>query len=143
MKLYFDSAYVAKCYLNEPDGKAVRKLARSSSALYSSAWAIAELACVFLRHVRERALTNEAAAQMRGLFAQDVADRVWRLLPVTDLLLHRVEAELRTFPADTPLRAGDAVHLVTAREAGFGQIWTNDRHLLRAAPSFGIQGTSI
>lgn len=143
MRLYFDSAYVAKCYLNEPDGKEVRKLAQSSSALYSSAWAIAELACVFLRHVRERALSNETAAQLRDLFLRDVADRVWRLLPVSDPLLYKVEEELRSFPIDTPLRAGDAVHMVTAREAGFGQIWTNDRHLLRAAPFFGIQGKSV
>jgi predicted nucleic acid-binding protein len=113
------------------------------SALYSSAWAVAELACVFLRHVREQALTKEAVAQVRDLFRQDVTDRIWRLLPVSDQLLNRVEEELRTFPPVAPLRAGDAVHLLTAREAGFRQIWTNDKHMLRAAPWFGIEGRSV
>lgn len=28
MRLYFDTAYIAKCYLNEPGGLAVRRLAR-------------------------------------------------------------------------------------------------------------------
>jgi predicted nucleic acid-binding protein len=38
------------------------------------------------------------------------------------------------------LRAGDAVHLATAAEAGFGEVWTNDRHMLAAARAFGLRG---
>src|SRR5260221_14572768 len=35
-RLYFDAAYVAKCYLNEVDAAAVRAIARKSEALYTS-----------------------------------------------------------------------------------------------------------
>ena len=28
MRLYFDTAYLGKCYWNEPDGRLVRELAR-------------------------------------------------------------------------------------------------------------------
>ena len=41
------------------------------------------------------------------------------------------------------LRAGDAVHIATALDLGEEEIWTNDRHLLAAAPHFGIAGRNI
>jgi predicted nucleic acid-binding protein len=41
------------------------------------------------------------------------------------------------------LRAGDAIHIVSAVEAGFNEIWTNDRHLLAAAAHFGLKGRCV
>jgi predicted nucleic acid-binding protein len=41
------------------------------------------------------------------------------------------------------LRAGDAIHLAAAQGAGFTEIWSNDRHLLQAAPAFGLTGKSV
>jgi predicted nucleic acid-binding protein len=41
------------------------------------------------------------------------------------------------------LRSGDAIHLVNASQAGFPEVWTNDRHLLSAAPHFGLAGRSV
>jgi hypothetical protein len=38
---------------------------------------------------------------------------------------------------------GDAIHLVTALEASFPEIWSNDRHLLGAAEHFGLRGRSV
>jgi predicted nucleic acid-binding protein len=46
-------------------------------------------------------------------------------------------------PASIHLRAGDAIHLAAAQDAGLSEIWSNDRHLLKAAPSFGLQGRSL
>ena len=43
----------------------------------------------------------------------------------------------------TYLRSGDAIHIVSAAEAGFNEIWTNDRHMLTAAASFGIAGRTL
>lgn len=143
MKLYFDSAYIAKCYLNEADGAKVRKLARSASGLYSSALSIAELVCVFHRQVREGSLDVNTAAKLRGCFLEDLKNEVWALIPVTNRLLHRVEALTRSLPASTYLRAGDAIHLASALEYGFEEIWSNDRHLLAAAPSLGLKGRSV
>jgi predicted nucleic acid-binding protein len=45
--------------------------------------------------------------------------------------------------ADLTLRTADAVHLATAQEAGERHVWTNDRHMLAAAPYFGLEGRSI
>ncbi len=142
-ELYLDSAYVAKCYVNEPDSAAVRRLAWQAQRRCSSAWCLAEMACIFRRHVREGALPEARAAVLSKLFLDDLAAETWLLLPVSDLLMRRVEAAVRGVPPKVALRAGDAVHLVTARDAGFQEIWTNDRHLLQAAPRFGLVGRSV
>jgi len=41
------------------------------------------------------------------------------------------------------LRAGDAIHLAAAQNAGLSEIWSNDKRLLRAAPAFGLTGKSV
>ncbi len=143
MRLYFDTAYVAKCYLNEADARAVRKLASGASNLYSSSWCIPELACVFHRHIRESRLSQAQAGQIRGLFLEDVRNGVWSLLPLTERFLTRVDVMVAGLPASIHLRAGDAIHLTAAQDAGLPEIWSNDRQLLKAAPSFGLQGRSI
>jgi hypothetical protein len=58
-------------------------------------------------------------------------------------VFYGVESAVQNLPANVLLRAGDAVHLVTAKLAGFSEIWTNDRRLLQAAPHFGLTGKSV
>jgi len=140
---YFDAAYIAKCYLHETDAAAVRELARSSPSLCTSALSVAEVACVFHRHLREGTLRAKTAAQVRDAFLEDVGSDTWLLVPVTNLILRRVELLTRALPTSIFLRAGDAIHIVSALDAGFREIWTNDRHLLAAADHFGLQGRSV
>lgn len=143
MNSYFDTAYIAKCYLNEPDSKPVRDLAFRSDGLYSSAWCIAELACVFQRHVREAQLTRAQANRLRGFFLEDVQNGVWSLVPISERFLFRVESLVRALPKSMYLRAGDAIHLTAAQGAGFTEIWSNDRRVLQAAGAFGLTGKSV
>lgn len=144
MSLYLDTAYVAKCYLNEPDADRVRKLVREQSGLTSSAWCRAELACIIHRHVREGALARAQARGLHDLFLGDVRDGVWSLSPVSTELLETIEGKLRRLRRrNLFLRAGDAVHLGTASEHGFREIWTDDRHMLAAAPAFAPRGRSV
>jgi predicted nucleic acid-binding protein len=138
--LYFDSAYVAKCYLNEPDGRDVRRLAQSAGGVYTSALALAEMACLFHRNLREGTLTPVTARTAREQFLDDIENEAWILHPVTDKILRQVETLTRELPLPTFIRAGDAIHIASAMDAGFREIWTNDRHLLRAAAQFGIRG---
>lgn len=141
--MYLDSAYLAKYYVNEPDAPAVRDVIRQASYRCSSFWAMAEVTCVFHRHAREGSLTFEQGRQLIDLFNSHVESGVWHLVPVTGGLLRRTAKMIRGLPRDVPLRAGDAVHLVTALEVGEPEIWTNDRHLLAAAPHLGIVGRSV
>ena len=50
---------------------------------------------------------------------------------------------MRNLPATTSIRAGDAVHLASAIEYGFDEIWTNDCHLLAAARDAGLRGSGL
>ena len=139
---YFDAAYLAKCYVKEPDAAAVREVARSSKLVSSSAISIAEVACVFHRHLREGALTARMLGVLHDQFLDDVHE-TWVILPVTELVLRKVGLAIRALPASVFLRAADAIHIVTALDAGFEEIWTNDRRLLAAAAHFQLKGRQV
>lgn len=140
---YFDSAYVAKCYLNDPDSERVRGLVRTPVPLYSSVLCIPEVSCAIHRRVRERSLSRRQALEVSALFRADVEDGVWTLVPTSERLLWEVHEKLRSLPVDVFLRAGDAIHLASAQSAGLSEVWTNDRHMLRSASYFGLRGRSV
>jgi predicted nucleic acid-binding protein len=101
------------------------------------------MACVFQRQIREFKMPRSEAAQAREFFLADVQSGVWSLLPISERFLFRVESLVSTLPKSMYLRAGDAIHLAAAQGAGFTEIWSNDRNLLKAAPSFGLTGKSV
>jgi predicted nucleic acid-binding protein len=142
VSVYFDTAYVAKCYVNEPDSLRVRAVLRAASGGHSSALCRPELATVLRRHAREGALTARQASHLHDDFVIDVARGVWTLLPLSDAFLARVAARVAALDPHTFVRAADAIHLWAASEAGFPDVWSNDRHLLAAAPAFGLRGRS-
>jgi predicted nucleic acid-binding protein len=139
-RAYFDAAYVAKCYLNESDAVRVRELAGQYDALHTSSLSLAELACAFHRQLRDGLLNKKATQSVQEQFRKDIQDGVWILEPVTEWILQLVEAKIGKFDASVFVRAGDAIHLVTAADAGFNEVWTSDRHMLAAAERFGLRG---
>ena len=141
--MYLDAAYIAKFYVNERDSDAVRDLIRAADSLLSSAWSLGEVMCAFHRHMREGSLTAAHYHELARAFLKHVDDGVWTLIPVGDALLKRMSALISAAPPEIYLRAGDAVHLATAREVGEREIWTNDRHMLAAAGHFGIHGRTV
>jgi hypothetical protein len=56
---YFDSAYIAKLYLAEPDSGAVRELAANLKAIACCAHGRVEVAYVFHRKLREGAIDRK------------------------------------------------------------------------------------
>jgi len=61
-------------------------------------------------------------------------------LPLTSSIVESVHAAYLKLPSAIFLRTGDAIHLATASEAGFKEIYSNDRHLLAAATLFKLKG---
>ncbi len=141
--MYLDSAYIAKYYLQEPDSPRVREALRGLEERVSSMWAIAEVVCAFHRHLRESQIGQHDFVDLKHEFLTDVDADVWHLIPVTDGLLRRVAAALGGAPAKLFLRSGDTLHLATAAACDEREIWSSDRHLLAAAPYFGLTGRSI
>jgi predicted nucleic acid-binding protein len=141
--MYLDSAYVAKYYLNEHDSPAVRRLIHTADSLVSSEWSVVEVACAFHRHFRQRQLTARQYRELLQAFLKHADGGIWALIPLGSHLVRRVTAAMHSLPAGTFLRAGAAVQLVSAQIAGEVEVWTNDRHVLAAAPHFGLAGRSV
>jgi predicted nucleic acid-binding protein len=140
---YFDSTYVAKCYLNDPDSDRVHELVRQPVELYSSALCIPEVSCAIHRRYREHLLSRKQAQQLFAAFRAHVEGGTWSLVPISEGLLWDVHEALRRLNSKVFLRSGDAIQLVSAQRSGFGEIWTNDRHMLEAAPHFRLRGRTV
>ena len=140
--MYLDSAYIVKYYVNEPGSAGVRELVHQAESRTSSALAIPEVACALHRLRREGYLAEDLFQEARTNFLKHVEMGAWSMLPVNDRVLQRVSRMLSLAPAVLYLRSGDAIHLATAVEAGEVEVWTNDRHMIAAAPHFGLTGRS-
>ena len=70
-------------------------------------------------------------------------DGLWNFIPVNEALLRRTSALMVSAPRDLFIRTAHPVHLTTAYELGERNVWTNNRHMLAAAPYFGLAGRSV
>ena len=141
--MYFDTSYIAKFYCNELESSRVRALVRNADTIYSSLWALAEFYAVLHRRVREGLYSPANVSNLASRFSAHIGDGLWNLIPVTEGLLRRTSALILSAPQDLFIRTADAVHLITAKEAGEREVWTNDRHMLAAAAYFGLTGRSF
>ena len=64
-------------------------------------------------------------------------------LPVTPALADKTAAVCARLPRTAFLRAADAVHLISAREHGLPEIYTNDRHMSAAAHHFRLKVRTV
>jgi predicted nucleic acid-binding protein len=140
--MYFDTAYIAKFYLNEPESERIRTLVAEAGSVYSSSWAMAEFHTVVVRHFREGRLAQNRMEFVAARFDYDLAVGLWQLTPVTSSVLRQTANFLLSAPR-LLIRAGDAVHLTTAFMLGEREVWTNDRHMTLAAPSFHLTARSL
>jgi hypothetical protein len=141
--VYFDTSYIAKFYFNEPESVQVRELVQSADTIHSSLWALAEFHAVIHRRLREGLLSPGDARELSSRFSEHVREGLWKLIPVGEALLRTTSAWMVSAPPDLFLRTADAVHLATAQQIGESEVWTNDRHMLAAAPYFGLKGRSF
>ncbi len=141
--MYFDTASIVKFYFNEPDSPKVRQLVLTADTLLSSMWALAEFHGVIHRRLRDGSLAPLDARELSSRFYAHVEARLWLFIPVNESLLRRTSALIIAAPPDVFIRVGDALHLVTAREAEEREIWTNDRHMLASAAYFGVTSRSV
>ena len=141
--IYFDTAYLAKCYLNEHGSDEVRKLAVESARVACCSFGRLELAATIHRNLREGKITRQQSQIIFGQFDLDESNHIWTWLPVTPELLVEATAKFRHMNPSTYLRAADALHLACAVEHGFKEMFSNDRHLLTAASAFKIKGRNV
>jgi len=137
--LYFDAAFIAKFYLQEPESEAVRALTENSEGVASLVIGRLETELVFSRKLREGALTPSGRETLIAQFQIDCEDGLWSWLPVTNELVAAAQETTRLLPSEAFVRSLDALHLACARRHGYEHIYSNDKRLLDAAPHFGLQ----
>ena len=140
---YYDTNYLFKLQCSEHGSNEVRAHAASLDVIYCSLHGKAEFVSAAHRKFREGAATQQ---DLHALLAQMQADTEagglhW--LPIDQTLVDQVEDVYRTASATTYLRAADALHLASASNEGFQEIYSNDKHLLAAAPLFGLRGVNV
>lgn len=141
--VYFDTAYIAKCYLNEPNAEIVRQFAYDADGLASCEIARVEFHSVVHRHLREGNINSQEAQEVLKDFEQDESDGVWEWLPVTSSLIRMACEHISQLQDTAFLRALDAIHLTCAKANRFSEVYTNDRHMLAGAQYFQVQGINL
>ena len=140
---YFDSAYIAKFYLDEPESEIVRGLAEALGQVHCSVIGQIEVAAVFHRKLREGAFTAGAFREVMAQFDDDCGQGLWTWLPLTTALAAKSAAAFVRLPRPVFLRAADALHLMCAQEHGLREIYTNDRHMTAAARHFRLKPMTV
>jgi predicted nucleic acid-binding protein len=141
--IYFDSCYLAKLYLMESDSTRVRARAEASDGLACCATGRGEVVATFHRHFREKRLTQREYRQLAAQVEVDLDAGLWTALPVTSSLVEAQAHRMAMLPASVFLRAADALHLACAAEVGLREVYSSDRHLVAAAPHFGLRAVTL
>ncbi len=141
--MYLDTCYIAKFYFNEPESRKVRELVRKAGVIHSSMWAFPEFHGVIHRRLREDLFAVNDARDLSQRFSDHIEAGLWNFIPLNEAFLRRTSSLMLAAPRELFLRTADAIHLATASEIGEREVWTGDRHMLAAAPYFGLSGRSV
>lgn len=100
--IYFDACYIAKFYVDEPDSERVRAFLVTAQPAVSCVHAIAEVASVFHRKLREGTVPQSDFDFFCAQFEADCDARLWtwRLLP--ESLAHPAQKKVRENIDDAP-----------------------------------------
>lgn len=143
MAAYYDTSYLFKLQCPENGSEEVRAHAATVERLFCSLHGRAEFVSAAHRKVQEG---TASTAHLQALIAQlhvDSAAGAIQWLVISEAHIERFENVFRIAPATTYLRAADAIHLASAAEEGFSEIYSNDKRLLAAAPLFGLRGINV
>ena len=141
--IYLDTSYLFKIYGDEPGADEVVAWLEGKSELVCAAHGRLELFAAFKRHQREGRLS---VSRLNALIKQVILDESSQLLqwlPVSSELITAACAKVAALPPTVFIRAGDALHLACAADAGLKEIYSHDRHLLAAAPHFKLKGSDV
>jgi predicted nucleic acid-binding protein len=132
-----------KLQIKEVGSFEVQTHATTVAAIYCAQHGRAEFASAAFRKVREGVATQSDFHQLIAQMKLDVENSTIVFLPLTNAIIDQVERVFATAPHNTFLRAADALHLATASTNGFTEVFSNDKHLLAAAPLFGLRGLNV
>jgi predicted nucleic acid-binding protein len=141
--IFCDTSTLAKYYVSESESAAVRARLDREDRVAASEFARAELMAVFHRRLREGGWSRHDFQTTVRQLTKDDASGFWTWLPVDSGLLTRVARTYDTLPEDIYLRTADCIHLITALQTGLTEIYTHDRHQIRAAAALGLKAVTV
>jgi predicted nucleic acid-binding protein len=141
--IYFDAAYIAKCYLKEPGSQQVLRLAATVASVVSCELGRLEFLSVLRRHCREGKISEQQFLEIWQRFETDEQAGAWTWVPVSSGLVRVACQQMKTLPKPVFLRSADGLHLTCARQQGFSEVYTNDRQMMAAAPHFGLKAVNV
>jgi len=140
---YLDTSYIVKCYLREPGSAEILAWLEGQTGLGCAALGRLEFHAAVRRHVSEGRLKGAEAERVFRRFEADCRADLWHWVPVADALIGRACERMRKLSPKVYLRTVDALHLTCASAIGCEAIYSHDRHMLIAAPHFGLEGRDI
>ncbi|MCX6957740.1 MAG: type II toxin-antitoxin system VapC family toxin [Verrucomicrobiae bacterium] len=141
--MVFDTSYLVRLYLQDVGYEKVRDLAESTHAIAIAWHGHAEIIAAFHRIYREGRVNKKAYSDLVDQFLADTSNSLYQWLEFNENVRVRFVSYFRTAPATLFLRAADALHLASAAEYGYKEIYSHDKHLLKAAPFFGLSGKNV
>ncbi|MEY3608201.1 MAG: hypothetical protein RLZZ447_989 [Verrucomicrobiota bacterium] len=140
---YLDTSYLLKLYAQENGSAEVTAWRTGRRGFVCSRHGKLELVSGLKRHQREGRIDTVGLGQSLAQLAADETRRLIIWLPLENNLFDDACARLAALQPSVFIRAADALHLVCAAKAGLKAIYSHDRHLLAAAPHFGLEGIDI
>ena len=141
--IFCDTSVVAKLYVAERESPAVRSLLESEDQVLVSELARSELMAVFHRQLRERKWTRDQFLIATRQFTQDDEVGFWTWLPLDAAILASAARTYVTLPETVFLRSADCLHLVTALQHGFAELYTYDLRQAEAAKALGLEARQV
>lgn len=141
--IYFDTSYLLKCYITEHGSREVQKLAVEKQHITCCVYGKMELLAAFHRKLREKEIDKDTHDILLRQFDLDEEQGLWKWIPMTATLIDSVTQIFHELPRNVYLRTADGLHLTCARDNGFREIFSNDRHLLEAAVYFNLDSRNI
>ncbi len=140
---YLDSSYLVRLYLRQPGSTELETWIKGRSEWICSLHGRLEVVSALKRQQREGYIDNRGLRDALRQLDRDEDSTLLRWLPVTTELVAAACKQVAALPPTIFLRAADALHLACAADAGLKAIYSHDRHLLTAAPHFGLKGLDI
>jgi hypothetical protein len=141
--IFLDTSAFAKLYVPEPESAALRKIVEAEDEVYASELVRVELTSVFHRRWREGKWSQaDFLAAVRQFSADDIGG-FWTWVPLNSAIVDAAAKTYTTLPVDKFLRSSDGIHLVTAVQQNFTEIYTYDVQQTSAASALGIKAIAV
>jgi hypothetical protein len=137
-----DVSYILRLSVEDRGWEKVRGLA-AQAPIACSLHGHVEVVVVLHRKFREGAFSRTTYAHVLDQFDTDCDNNAYRWLPVSPAVIERVAKAYRTLPASVFLHSSDALHLASASENRFRDIYSNNQRLIGSAGHFALKGLDV